>query len=103
VTDARLSILGNGDGRLLHLSGEVDSATLPQLERRLAESVAKAADLTLDLSELTFMDSSGLRLLIEVAHQLEGSGKLILLAPSGIVRRVLELTQLDRIPNLEVR
>ena len=103
MTDSRLSISGNGDGSLLHLSGEVDSWTIPQLERRLAESVAKAADLTLDLSELTFMDSSGLRLLVEVAHQLEGSGKVILLAPSGIVSRVLELTQLDWIRNLEVR
>ena len=103
MTDARLSISGNRDGSLLHLSGEVDSATMPQLERRLAESVAKAADVTLDLSELNFMDSSGLKLLVQVAHQLEGSGKLILLAPSGIVRRVLELTQLDTIPNLEVR
>ena len=105
MTDARVAVSGNRHTGILHLTGELDALTAPDLEQRLMETIAKLAakDLTLDLSELSFMDSTGLHLLIQIAQKLEGGGKLILLAPAGIVRRVLGLTQLERVPNLEVR
>ncbi len=42
--------------------GELDIATAPQLEQAIAEATTDAgAELVLDLRELTFMDSTGLR------------------------------------------
>ena len=56
-----------GTGVILSIAGELDLSTAPslaqQVERALREEVSS---LTLDLSNLTFMDSSGLRLLIEL-------------------------------------
>jgi anti-anti-sigma factor len=53
----------------LLITGELDLSTVPVL----AESIGRPADiaqtLTLDLSELSFMDSTGLRLLIELDQQ----------------------------------
>jgi anti-sigma B factor antagonist len=51
----------------LSLQGELDMHTLGQLSHRVAERLAAGAkDLTIDLRALEFMDSSGLRLLIEL-------------------------------------
>ncbi len=54
------------DGRLcLSLSGELDHAAVPQLEDRLARLRAPRSPVYLDLSKLSFIDSSGIRLLIQ--------------------------------------
>jgi anti-anti-sigma factor len=56
-----------------------------------------------DLSELTFMDSSGLHALIEIARKQNGHGPLILEGASALVLRLFEITDLARHPNLEIR
>lgn len=60
-------------------------------------------DLTLELDELTFLDSSGLRELLEVLKRLQATGStLILERPQGIVRKVLSLTKVDSRPDVRV-
>ena len=57
----------DGATQLLRINGELDLGTVPVLARHLDEQLEnKPTTLTLDLSALTFMDSSGLRLLIEL-------------------------------------
>ncbi len=56
-----------GETRVLSVIGELDLGTVPTLARRVAAKLdEKPPILKLDLSDLTFMDSSGLRLLIEL-------------------------------------
>jgi anti-anti-sigma factor len=51
----------------LALDGELDMRTIGELSAVVAEQLAKGAhDVTIDLRQLAFMDSSGLRLLIEL-------------------------------------
>lgn len=80
------------DGEL-HIRGEVDALTA----HRLAEAIAaQDGDVTLDMSETDFIDSSGIRVLIE-HHQLRtGAGHSFgIVHPSRAVRRTLELSSLD--------
>lgn len=57
----------NGETRVLSVVGELDLGTVPALARQVdAKLDEKPAVLKLDLQDLTFMDSSGLRLLIEL-------------------------------------
>ncbi|HEY3772870.1 MAG TPA: STAS domain-containing protein [Solirubrobacteraceae bacterium] len=67
----------------LSLLGELDMSTVPQLSDSVrAQLNDGAGDLTLDLRELSFMDSSGLRLLIELYDGSRRDGwKLRLIAP----------------------
>jgi anti-sigma B factor antagonist len=54
--------------------------------------------LTLEVSDLTFLDSSGLSALIEVVNELEGrGGQVVLVNPTNIVRRLMELTGLTQL------
>jgi anti-sigma B factor antagonist len=78
------------------LAGELDPHTAPLLQAEIDGVLdTEGTDLVLDLSELGFVDSSGLRVLISAQHQLAAQGgTLVLRAPSETVRRLLEITGL---------
>jgi anti-anti-sigma factor len=91
-----------GDDRLdLVVSGEVDLLTAPNLESSL-EGVLKSggAQVTLDLTDVTFIDSCGLVVLISLAHRSQENGDwLRIRCGSAPVRRVIENCGADgRIP-----
>jgi anti-anti-sigma factor len=57
----------HGPAAKLAIAGELDMSTTGQLSESLDEQLANGAtEVTLDLSQLAFMDSSGLRLLIDL-------------------------------------
>ncbi len=78
------------------LSGEIDLATADALHERLEELARKTpGDLRLDLSELEFLGSTGIRALLSVQADLAEQGRrLVLLRVTGPPYRVLELTGL---------
>ena len=77
------------------VSGELDLATAPSLSSTVAEQ-GDARLLVLDLTAVTFIDSTGVRVLIEADRACAGSGsRLVVLAGDGPVRRVLDLCDLD--------
>ena len=77
------------------VSGELDLATVPQLSATVAEH-DDARLLVLDLTAVTFIDSTGVRVLIEADRACARSGsRLVVLAGDGPVRRVLDLCNLD--------
>ena len=78
------------------LSGDLDLSTLEQLQTALDGSIdGKPEELVvLDLRELTFLDSSGLRAMLALhASQREQGGRLVLVQGPRRVHRVLELTR----------
>jgi anti-anti-sigma factor len=82
---------------VLALSGELDLATAPALQASLDEAVESGgADLWIDLSDVTFMDSTGLRALLATRRQLRvNSTSLAIICPEGPVRRVFTVAGLD--------
>jgi anti-anti-sigma factor len=84
-------------GPVLHLTGELDPHTAPALQAALKTTLAdEPSSLVLDLTELTFIDSSGLRVLID-AHKAiaELGGELVVRNPSSTAQRLLEITKLE--------
>jgi anti-anti-sigma factor len=78
--------------------GELDMATTPELEELVLARLREGQTVVLDLRELEFMDSSGVRALIS-AHTTasEGYGDLVLVRPpaGGAVHRIIEISGLD--------
>ena len=74
--------------------GEIDMQTAAQLEGVLNDVIAKGARLvTLDLEQVDFLDSSGLRVILGASNKLaDQEGQLLLEGASSAVERVLELT-----------
>ncbi len=91
-----LRIVRNGRSTRIAPCGELDIATTPELEQALADATADAAtEIVLDLRELTFMDSSGLRALAEANKRAGESGvKLSIWRGPRQIERVLEISGL---------
>lgn len=86
----------------IKLTGEVDLATAPQLKDALAD-IWTESEVLLDLSDLTFMDSSGVSAMLEFARTRNGAGPLVVVNPSADIERLFELTRLEQHPKVEVR
>ena len=83
------------DGLVFAVAGELDAHSAPDLAAALSD-VDGAADVVLDLGELTFMDSSGLRIIISTNGTLSsGGGSLVLRRPSRTVQRILSISGLE--------
>jgi anti-sigma B factor antagonist len=78
------------------VTGALDLATAPELERALdAAEQEGAAGMVLDLSGITFIDSSALRVLLRSAERLKEHGQLLhVVCGPGPVMRLFELTLL---------
>lgn len=85
------------------LEGELDMATSGGLTELLQAAAERAEPIVLDFSGVSFMDSSGLRALLEGAGLPNGGGPVVILNPSAQVRRVLDISIPDGMPGLEVR
>jgi anti-sigma B factor antagonist len=89
--ETRLDLSKDVDGVLV-LAGEIDSYTAPELSEHLG---ADPPIEVVDVAGVTFIDSSGLRVLVE-AHQARAAAgsRLLLRAPSAAVQRLLEISGL---------
>jgi anti-sigma B factor antagonist len=84
------------------LSGELDMASAETLRDALQPVVEANGRLVLDVEAITFIDSSGLRALVQLSQQMDGAGPLILSEVPSSVRRLLDVVGLEAIPGIEV-
>lgn len=83
---------GGSGAAWVHAAGELDLATAPQLAQTLREALC-ARLVVLDLRELTFMDSSGVHVILDAARVArQASGRLILVRGPAHIDRLLALT-----------
>ena len=82
---------------VLALEGELDVANAADAQKRmLSLDLRRGAQLVLDLSELTFMDSTGIRVILQAEQYARMHGaELVIVRPPDDVMRVLELVGLD--------
>ena len=78
---------------LLSMSGELDVVSVPEVLELVPALVADAAAVVVDLRELSFLDSSGVRFLHRLAHTCAaaGTGVRVVAPPGCRARRVLDI------------
>ena len=86
-------------GTTLLLAGELDAATVPELELALDQAEnAGAEQIVVDLERLTFIDSTGLQALVAYHRRFDGSGPaLVIRRPRAEVARMFALVGLDKL------
>ena len=84
------------DRVVVRVCGELDMATTPQLEEALADG-PHASTLVIDLTECTFLDSAGVRL---ITATLQGHEHVSLVTDDPAIKRVLEITALDTVASV---
>jgi anti-sigma B factor antagonist len=93
----------DGDRHTLAIAGELDLATVPELEARAEQICAEGRELVLDLSELAFIDSTGLLAILKTRELCAERRCGFFLTPGPpAVQRLFELTGLlDQLPFLD--
>ncbi len=91
-----------GESVTVKVTGEIDMATTPALRSCLAECLAEGfSHVTMDMSEMEFIDSSGLGVLVWALKELRArDGELIIKDPPSIARKILGVSGLT--PYLEI-
>ena len=100
IRGALLTIAEHRVGRraVLSVFGEVDISTAAELRAAIETAATRAFEIWVDLSETTFMDSSGVHAMAGARARVAGANvRLALICPEGPVLRALTLTGLDRI------
>ena len=90
---------------MLRVTGDEDRATQSLRRRPLSRALLApdSADLTVDLSELSFADSSLMLDLAMLARRLRQRGrKVVLCHPQPHIQRLIEIVGLDRLPGVQV-
>ncbi|ROO82884.1 anti-sigma B factor antagonist [Actinocorallia herbida] len=92
-----LEVRSEGEATVVRPSGEVDVSTAPVLRRELERMIADGARvLVIDLTDVTFLDSTGMAVFVGVWQKLRNeSGSFALAAAQRRVAEPLRLTRLD--------
>jgi anti-sigma B factor antagonist len=90
-----------GSEVVVALKGELDASTAPGLTDVLSDATQPAGivGLVLDMADLQFLDSAGLRVIIRARNDLleRRSGTVRIVNAEGVVARVLEITGIDQV------
>lgn len=95
----QLSVSQSNGHAILTVSGEVDLSTSPQLDGAVIDAVAQElTHLTIDLSNVSFLDSSGLSVIVKALKRSRDAGaKFDVVATNERVLKVFSITGLDTV------
>jgi anti-anti-sigma factor len=92
--ELRLTVAFRSDAATIALSGEIDVASAPRVRALVGATLdTHQGRLALDLADVTFLDASGLRVIVYAVQRLRRRDRLLgIRSPSPAVRRLLDLT-----------
>ena len=88
TTEKRL----DGTELTIKVSGRLDTTTSPQLEAELKQSIGGITKLVFDLSELEYLSSAGLRVLLSAHKTMDKQGEMIVKNVNDAVNEIFEIT-----------
>lgn len=91
----------NGENLTIALVGRLDTATAPQLESELKQSLDGVKNLVLDLEKLEYMSSAGLRLLLSSQKQMSKQGTMKVIHVNEVIMDIFEVTGFSDILTIE--
>lgn len=97
----KIDMTQNGAEYTFTLDGRLDTMTSPKLNSKINEIINDADKLVMDLKELEFISSAGLRVLLGALQAIEDKGEMVVINLSPAVREVFDLTGFSRLFNIK--
>ena len=91
----------NGTSLDVVLVGRLDTETAPKLEKELSGKLNGVEELTLDLKDLEYISSAGLRVLLATYRSMSSKGRMKVINANEIVREVFAVTGFTEILTIE--
>jgi anti-sigma B factor antagonist len=89
------------DKLTVNVQGRLDTATAPELEQALQESMADANELVIDLEGLEYMSSAGLRILLASHKAMSAKRGMKVINVNDIIAEIFEITGFSDILDIE--
>ena len=91
----------DGDALYVALEGRLDTTTAPELEESLKESFEGIQALTIDLENLEYISSAGLRVLLFAQKTMNKQGEMKVVKASDTIMEIFEVTGFSDILTIE--
>ncbi len=85
----------------VEVSGRLDTLTAPEFESKVEPELSGVKDLVIDLKDLEYISSAGLRVLMGLVKIMKDQGEMKVINPSEVVMDVFSLAGCDSILNIE--
>lgn len=98
-----LNISKTQEGNTLKVAveGRLDTTTAPELEASLKESIEDVTELVIDLKDLEYISSAGLRVLLAAQKIMMKQGKMVVTNPNDVINEIFEVTGFRDILTIE--
>lgn len=98
-----LNIKKTQDGSKLEfaLEGRLDTMTSPDLEAAIKESIDGVTELVFDFSNLAYVSSAGLRVLLSAQKTMNANGSMVVKNVSDEIQEIFDVTGFSDILNIE--
>lgn len=91
----------NNDELTINLVGRLDTTTAPELENELKSSLENIKSLVLDLVDLDYISSAGLRVLLSAQKIMNAKGSMVIRNAKSEIMEVFEITGFTDILTIE--
>ncbi len=90
-----------GNKLTVAITGRLDTLSSPDFEKEMEPAIQGITDLVIDLKNLDYISSAGLRVLLGLAQTMEDQGKMVVTNPNDAVMDVFSVTGFDDILTIE--
>ena len=87
-----IEIKKNSEETIIKIAGRLDTITAPALEKTIAEDIGDAKNLILDVKEMEYISSAGLRVLLGAQKKMQKDGTMKVINVCEEVMEVFEMT-----------
>lgn len=96
-----IDVKKNAESLTIEIGGRLDTITAPALDKVINENIEKIKNLTMDLNNLEYISSAGLRVLLSAQKKMQKIGEMKLIGVCESVMEVLEMTGFADILTIE--
>ena len=83
------------------VEGRLDTTTAPELEESLKDELDNVSELVIDLKDLDYISSAGLRVLLACQKKMMKQGKMTVTNPNDVISEIFEVTGFSDILTIE--
>ena len=91
----------NGDELTMAVEGRIDTITSQILDKQINDELGKLTSLTIDFSDVEYISSAGLRVLISAQKKLDGDASMRIVNVSDVVNEIFTMSGFDKILKIE--
>jgi anti-sigma B factor antagonist len=90
-------VVGHDDGIVVMVRGEADLEAMPKFSEVVDQALAVSSNVVFDMADVTFLDSSGLRVIVSAVLRVGEGGSVSITNATPRVAEIIELSGLDTV------